>query len=59
MTFEHISALIDLTDAALGEELYKAQILLDENYKSVGVIGTYSVLVTVTETVEEPNGAES
>lgn len=59
MTVEHISALIDLTGAALGEELYKAQILLDENYKSVGVIGNYSVLVTLTEATEEPDGAES
>ena len=58
MTLDHVSALIDLTNAAPGEELYKAQILLDENFSSVGVIGSYSVLVTLTEAAEEPNGAE-
>ncbi len=59
MTTDNVSVLIDLTDAALGEELYKAQILLDEAFSEVGIIGNYTVLVTLTEATEETtNGTE-
>lgn len=59
MTTDNVSVLIDLTDAALGEELYKAQILLDEGFGEVGIIGNYTVLVTLTEATEETtNGTE-
>lgn len=59
LTPEQVSILINLTDAMLGENLYKAQILLDDAYSQVGIIDSYSVLVTLTEATGEPaNGTE-
>ena len=49
ITAENVSVLIDLTDGELGENIYSAQILLDDTYeKQVGAIGSYNVLVTLS-----------
>lgn len=59
MTAENVSVLINLAEAVLGENLYKAQILLDDAFSQVGIIDSYSVLVTLTEsTGESVNGTE-
>lgn len=55
MTADHISVLIDLTQGELGENRYKAQIITDEAYQQVGVVGNYNVLVTLSR---EPEAAE-
>lgn len=59
---DNISVLINLSSAELGEDLYKAQILIDSEFDPqgrVGVIGSYSVLVTLKQTTEDmPDGTE-
>lgn len=51
ITEENVSLLIDLSGAGLGEDLYKAQVMIDTRYEDAGVgaIGSYSVLVTLSE----------
>lgn len=50
---ENLTILIDLSNGELGENLYKAQILVDTAYSDVGAIGNYNVLVTLAEIQEE------
>ena len=45
----NVSLIIDLSGAELGEDLYRAQVLFDTSFEGVGAIGTYTVLVTLTE----------
>ena len=52
ITAENVSVLIDLTDCELGENFCSAQILLDTAYEHVGAIGSYNVLVTLTQAPE-------
>ena len=47
---EHIWITIDLAHAELGEERYKAQIWVDDAFDAVGIIGSYNIVVNVTET---------
>lgn len=47
---EDVFLLVDLTDAQLGEDLYKAQAWFDKEFEGFGAIGSYSVLVTLRET---------
>lgn len=51
ITEENVSLLISLAGAQLGENLYKAQVMIDTQYENggVGAIGSYSVLVTLSE----------
>lgn len=46
---EHVYLLVNLVDAAVGENLYKAQVMFDTAYMDFGAIGSYSVLITLTE----------
>lgn len=46
---EDVYLLVDLTDAQLGEDLYKAQAWFNTEYEAFGAVGSYSVLVTLTE----------
>lgn len=50
---ENLSVLVDLTNGELGENLYKAKILVDTVYEAVGAIDSYEVLVTLTEIQED------
>lgn len=52
ITASNVTILINLTDAQVGENWMKAQILFDDPYKEVGAFGSYSVLVTLTEVGE-------
>ena len=54
ITEDNVSLIIDLTNGEPGEDLYKAQVLFDTGYDGVGAIGSYTVLVTLTE---QPGGA--
>lgn len=49
ITEDNVSLIIDLTNGEPGEDLYKAQVLFDTGYDGVGAIGSYTVLVTLTE----------
>lgn len=49
ITEDNVSLIIDLTGGEPGEDLYKAQVLFDTGYDGVGAIGSYTVLVTLTE----------
>lgn len=51
----NLSVVINLSQAELGENLYKAQIVADTAYSEVGVIGSYNILVSVTDST---GGAE-
>lgn len=46
---EHVYLLVNLVNAELGENLYKAQVMFDTAYMDFGAIGSYSVLITLTE----------
>jgi len=47
---ESVSIVVDMTQAELGTNLYKAQIVLDDTvYEGVGAIGSYTVTVTLTQ----------
>lgn len=48
---ENVTLLISLAGAELGEDLYKAQVMIDTKYgdAGVGAIGSYTVLVTLTD----------
>ena len=54
ITEEYVSLLINLADAQPGEELYKAQVMIDTQYENggVGAVGSYTVLVTLSEKEE-------
>lgn len=51
ITEENVSLLINLSGATAGEDLYKAQVMIDTEFEDggVGAIGSYTVLVTLTE----------
>lgn len=51
ITEENVSLLINLSGAEQGEDLYKAQVMIDTKFEDggVGAIGSYTVLVTLTE----------
>lgn len=51
ITAENVTLLIDLSGAELGENLYKAQVMIDTKFEDggVGAIGSYTVLVNLTE----------
>lgn len=51
ITEENVSLLINLAGAEPGEDLYKAQVMIDTKFEDggVGAIGSYTVLVTLTE----------
>ena len=46
---EHVYLLVNLDEAIAGENLYKAQVMFDTAYMDCGAIGSYSVLITLTE----------
>lgn len=46
---EDVSLMIDLKDAELGEDSYKAQIMLPDTFDDVGAVGNYTVYVTLLE----------
>jgi YbbR domain-containing protein len=47
---DNVSIVVDMTQAELGTNLYKAQIVLDDTvYEGVGAIGSYTVTVTMTQ----------
>lgn len=46
---EHVYLLVSLEEAIAGENLYKAQVMFDTAYMDFGAIGSYSVLITLTE----------
>lgn len=48
ITEEHIQIQVDLTGGELGEGLYKAVVSVDTKYGSVGVVGSYSISVRLT-----------
>lgn len=50
---ENITILVDLSQAELGDNRLKAQIVLDPTFDTVGVIGTYNVVVTLQEQPQE------
>ena len=54
ITAENVSLLISLSGAERGEDLYKAQVMIDTRYEDAGVgaFGSYTVLVTLTEKTE-------
>lgn len=49
ITEDNVSLIIDLANGEPGEDLYKAQVLFDTGYDGVGAIGSYTVLVTLTQ----------
>ena len=48
ITEEHIQIQVDLTGGELGEGRYKAVVSVDTKYGSVGVVGSYSIYVRLT-----------
>lgn len=46
---EHVYLLVNLDEATAGENLYKAQVMFDTAYMDCGAIGSYSVLITLSE----------
>ena len=48
ITEENIQIQVDLTGGELGEGLYKAVVSVDTKYGSVGVVGSYSISVRLT-----------
>lgn len=53
LTAEDITVNVDLSNAELGTTTYRAAIVFAEGYDAVGAMGTYSILVTVSEPEEE------
>lgn len=53
ITPENITVLLDLSQAELGDNLIKAQIMVDSQFSGVGAIGSYNVLVSLTEATVE------
>lgn len=49
ITAENITVLLDVSQAELGDNLIKAKIMVDSEYSGVGAIGSYNVLVSLTE----------
>lgn len=49
---ENVYLLVDLSNAELGEDLYRAQVMFDTAYADFGAIGSCSVLVTLTQTAQ-------
>lgn len=49
---DDVYLLVDLTGAQPGEDLYRAQAWFNTEYEAFGAVGSYSVLVTLTETVQ-------
>lgn len=45
----NVTVLVDLSQAQPGENLYRARIMVDTAFEEVGAIGTYNVLVSLTE----------
>lgn len=49
ITADNLSVVVDLTNGAVGSEVYNAQILVDTDFQDrVGVIGSYEVTVTLS-----------
>ena len=46
---EHVYLLVNLVDATVGENIYKAQVMFDTAYIDFGAIGSYTVLITLSE----------
>ena len=46
---EHVYLLVNLDEAIAGENLYKAQVMFDTAYMDCGAIGSYSVLITLSD----------
>ena len=49
LTADDITVLVDFTGASVGTTTVKAQIVLDERFKDVGEMGTYSVYAELQE----------
>lgn len=50
ITEEDIAIRVDLTNAELGEGLYKAQIVItNPDYDDVGIVGTYNIVIKLAE----------
>lgn len=49
ITAENITVLLDVSQAELGDNLIKAKIMVDSEYSGVGAIGSYNVLVSLSE----------
>ena len=47
ITAENLSVLIDLSQCEMGENICKAQILVDTAFEEVGAVGSYNVSVTL------------
>jgi len=50
---ENVTVTVDLTEAQAGSDKYAVQIQLPEDFSQVGALGSYTVMVTLTEAVEE------
>lgn len=46
---EHVYLLVNLVEATVGENIYKAQVMFDTAYIDFGAIGSYTVLITLSE----------
>lgn len=46
---ENVTVTVDLSQAQVGTDKYLVQISLPEEYAAVGALGTYTVMVTLTE----------
>ena len=50
ITEANITAIVDLSQASTGTDKFTVQILLDNEYASVGALNSYSVMVALTQT---------
>ena len=49
ITAENIAVTVDLAGGSLGTDRYQAQLVMSQEYETVGVLGGYMVTVTLTE----------
>lgn len=52
ITAEDVTITVDLSQAQVGTDKYAIQITLPEEYAGVGALGTYTVMVTLTQAEE-------
>lgn len=55
LTAANVSVTVDFANAEAGTFTFKANIVMDDGFRSVGTMGTYTVSATVAEAEEEDN----
>ena len=54
ITETNLRILVDLSVPQEGEGLYEAQIVVDDAFNTVGIVGNYNISVLLTPIIEEP-----